>query len=587
MTAENIPTTPRGRIVLAAMIFLAGLSALMWCYWDRYGLVEVHAAEPSKPVPPQELFKTWPKDGDKVRKPDFAIIVTGQTYGYLQKCGCSNPQKGGLERRYNFIEKLKADGWEVVGLDVGDVLKPLPYTPSDQQTLTKYEYAMKAMQIMGYQGVGIGREELSAGLLNTIQQYSLQKGNESPKLMLANVDNPNDFPNLSGGSSLVESDVITSKNGINVGVMGIIGAELQTSVIDRSVRFSPQAANVVTKVLGDWDKAKQQPALRVMLYNGPLEWTDPTTNRQSDAMTVAKFFPQFQVIVCLTKDTEAPDIPKIVNDNKTMIVQVGHRGQNVGVIGVYKIDNSIQFFYQRVTMADEFETPADKADSNKMLKHLQDYADTVKNNDYLSMMADRKKRHPMQIEFPEAKFVGDRQCIECHKAEHTLWEGSKHSHAFEALEKYAKKPSGRHFDGECIICHTVGYDYKTGYLNEKTTPQLKNVQCESCHGPASLHVAEATVNLTSKKPTSKYLKMLSPWKAGTDAMLPNKEKFAAMAAEKDDVKREAMMTQSEKLAYQGVYQICAKCHDIDNDPKFQLYEYWPKIVHTGFGKKKK
>ena len=102
---------------------------------------ELFAAEtPKTKVAPQKLFEDWPQD----RKPDLVIVLTGQMHGYLQKCGCSSPQKGGLERRYNFMESLRARGWEVIGLDVGDVLHPLPYTPTIQQTLTKYEFAMGA-----------------------------------------------------------------------------------------------------------------------------------------------------------------------------------------------------------------------------------------------------------------------------------------------------------------------------------------------------------------------------------------------------------------------------------------------------------
>jgi hypothetical protein len=26
--------------------------------------------------------------------------------------------------------------------------------------------------------------------------------------------------------------------------------------------------------------------------------------------------------------------------------------------------------------------------------------------------------------------------------------------------------------------------------------------------------------------------------------------------------------------------MCAKCHDHENDPHFDLYTYWPKIFHT-------
>ena len=123
-------------------------------------------------------------------------------------------------------------------------------------------------------------------------------------------------------------------------------------------------------------------------------------------------------------------------------------------------------------------------------------------------------------------------------------------------------------------------------MNEKTTPHLMNVQCESCHGPASLHVGEETAFAKVKKaPARMHLATLTPWKAGGTGKLPTVEKFAAMMAEKDTVKREAMMTPAEKQAYQGVYQTCAKCHDIDNDPKFELADYWKTIVHTGLAPK--
>jgi len=43
-------------------------------------------------------------------------------------------------------------------------------------------------------------------------------------------------------------------------------------------------------------------------------------------------------------------------------------------------------------------------------------------------------------------------------------------------------------DPECVICHVVGMDRETGYINEERTPHLKDVGCESCHGPGSEHI---------------------------------------------------------------------------------------------------
>ena len=584
MPPANTPRPARGRPVVAGLILLAGAAAAGTAF-DRHGYSDLLAADtaPVKPEP-QELFTGWPKG----QKPDLVLVITGQTYGYLQKCGCSNPQKGGLERRYNFIESLKARGWEVVGLDLGDVMKPLPYTPTNEQTLTKYEYAMKAMKLMGYQGVAVGEEELKAQLLNPLQKYTLQKGNAEPKVHFANIDNRVDFPGPHNGSSLVESDIVT-KNGVTVGVAGVVGAEaIQAGGFDNSVKYTPKDGAALAKVLGGWVAGKKAADLNVLLYNGPLKWTDPA-GKKLDAEQTAMAFPKFNVVVCLTKDSEPPNMPTAVrhkDGSESIIVQVGHRGQNVGVIGVFKTAKGTELHYQRVTMADEFDTPAGTEAGNPMLKLLQEYSDTVKTSDFLSEIVNRKKNHPVQALKANAAFAGDSQCVACHKAETDVYAKTKHASAHAALVNIAAKPTGRQFDGECIVCHTVGYEYKTGFVNQKVTPNLMNVQCESCHGPASLHVAEeAAIAKANNPPARQHLASLSPWKAGGAGKLPPVEKFAAMMAEKDTVKREAMMTPAEKQVYQGVYQTCAKCHDPDNDPKFELADYWKTVAHTGLAPK--
>src|SRR4051812_27344339 len=45
-----------------------------------------------------DLLRKWDK-------PELALIFSGQQLGYLQPCGCSHPQYGGLTRRYNLLER--------------------------------------------------------------------------------------------------------------------------------------------------------------------------------------------------------------------------------------------------------------------------------------------------------------------------------------------------------------------------------------------------------------------------------------------------------------------------------------------------
>lgn len=575
---------PALRRALAGLLALAGF-AVAWVALFRQDPdpPELGAAPEQVAVPKQVLFERWPQD----RKPDLVLVLSGQTHGYLQKCGCSNPQKGGLERRYNFIESLKAKGWEVVGLDVGDVPHPLPYTPTSQQTLTKYETAMQAMKLMGYRATAVGQQELAMPLLDALSKYSLQKGNEFPRVHLANIDNPEDFPGADGGSALTRSDVIAGKSGIKVGVIGVAGAEVVQKGVDRSVKFSPNAGAVVANTLKGW--AAGGPDVKVLLYQGPLDWTDPGTGKKVDARGAAQAFPDFHLVLCKTPDgSDAPDQPVVVNDGKTMICQVGQRGQNVGVVGIFKGPKGLEIYYQRVVMNPEFETPPEKEEGHPVLKLLQEYSDTVRDNDYLSEMARRKRTHPVQAmaNHAGATYVGNAQCVACHQAEMNVWQNSGHAKAYKALAEYAKHPKGRNFDGECIVCHTVGYEYKTGYLNEKTTAHLKNVQCEACHGPASLHVKEETDNLAKRRgQTHAFAASLRPWKAGGGGPMPSAEKLAAMVAEKDPTKKNDVLTAQERRTFDGVHKMCSQCHDIDNDPHFHLEVYWPKVAHTGLRKK--
>jgi 2',3'-cyclic-nucleotide 2'-phosphodiesterase (5'-nucleotidase family) len=125
------------------------------------------------------------------------------------------------------------------------------------------------------------------------------------------------------------------------------------------------------------------------------------------------------------------------------------------------------------------------------------------------------------IKDSNSEFAGAQACAACHVEEYQVWERTGHAHAMASLER-----KNQQFDNECVKCHVVGFD-KGGFQSLTKTPQLANVQCESCHGPGKAHIA---------KPAKGFGAMQTP--AG-----------------------------------------CVQCHTVENSPDFNFASYWPKIRH--------
>jgi hypothetical protein len=88
----------------------------------------------------------------------------------------------------------------------------------------------------------------------------------------------------------------------------------------------------------------------------------------------------------------------------------------------------------------------------------------------------------------EPRYVGMEKCKECHPEDVKTYSEWKYSRNFRILEM-----RGKEHDPKCVPCHTTGYGQPGGFVSVEKTPHMKNVQCESCHGAASLHVIAPTV----------------------------------------------------------------------------------------------
>ena len=175
---------------------------------------------------------------------------------------------------------------------------------------------------------------------------------------------------------------------------------------------------------------------------------------------------------------------------------------------------------------------------------LEEYARQVKDRNLLGKIT--PVPHPAQLQAPkeDLSYAGSEECKSCHTAVYKQWQETPHSRAMDALEKVAKRPGLRHLDAECVVCHTVGFGFKTGYENADKTPALKHVGCESCHGPGSGHAA------SPRDPT--LLKLQSPWKQDAGDKLPDGKVLEAMAKLQPGQQLPVPLTPVQQRVFNGV-----------------------------------
>ncbi len=592
---DSLDFTPArpGRVALRLLGLVAVLVAVaagagFWWYTSQKPTPVAPVPGGSKPTVPTpapgdsvkvdgvKLFDTWPK-----QKPDLVIVVSGQMFGYLSPCGCSRPQTGGLERRYNLIQELKGKGWEVIGVDVGEVA-PAGAKGLPKQNLKKYGYAMRALKEMGYVAVGLGKTEFQNDLMDLLGQFTVNNPNERPIILSANVAGGverdqdkkatkatarEEFFRVPKARPLVEDVEVYKGQAVTVGVVGLVAPSVAKPIVETDGKFDFEpTATALPAALKKAAAAK--PDLKVLLYQGT----------EMEAVQVAKDFPEVGLIVRASDDGEglAPlkstQVPDEANP-RTHVVNVGLKGQNVGVVGVFKTDKGVSLRYQLVPLGEEYLTP-EKVESkdHKVLDLLEKYTAEVQKDDLLKAAVKTKKDHPAQAKVPGLTYIGSEGCVKCHAAEVKKWGETKHSHGFEALEKLAKRPGLRQYDPDCVSCHTTGFNYTGGFESAEKKPKLLHNQCENCHGPGSGH---------ADKPNDKdLLALLATWKLDKDDKL-DKALLDKMAALPEAERGKVQVPANQRRLINQLNTMCMQCHDLDNDPKFDIWTYLPKIYHSG------
>ncbi|HET6323743.1 MAG TPA: multiheme c-type cytochrome [Planctomycetaceae bacterium] len=471
------------------------------------------------------LLKGW-------AKPAVALVFSGEQHGYMEPCGCSVTQSGGLSRRADFMRQLTEKGWPFAALDLGGLVRK-----DNQQNKFKFQVMLAALKDLGYKAIGLGSEELSIERLEPgfLLTQGLQTGTDQNGLGFVNANV--DFTLFKDTRPAAPAKVITI-NGHRIGVAAIFGKTLTAALFgdagDPQIKVNDPAKALPAAIA---ELKKQNAEVLVLLSHA----------EKAESVELAKKFPEFQIVATARGPEDGEDTAEQIG--KTLLVVVGQKGKHVAIVGYYPDESKRPFRYELVDLDKErFK------DTPKMLDRMREYQHMLEAN-YDAVLKDfAKPPHPNGDQF-----AGVDSCKDCHTKAYEVWKDSKHAHAYQTLitgREGTKNPIPRNHDPECIACHTTGWDpqgvfpYVSGFYSAEKTPKLKDQQCENCHGPAAKHVD-----------------LELAWK---------RDPKAVKKADLDAARARATLKLGETTK-----TLCYRCHDLDNDPNFEFAKYWPQIEHSG------
>jgi len=493
----------RGLAPLLAAAAAAAIAAALACCHEPQGQPPAKPAELERPAAKPEPAGSGP----------IELFVTGSDDGYLDACGCSDGQLGGLPRRHWLLRYLGVEDGHALLLSTGGLV-----AGSSKLDVDKAWTIVRAMQVMGYHAIALTERELALGRAELAGMATLL-GDDCPLLATNLVDpRPQQETPLPSRRSIVHE-----LRGKPVAVVAAI-AESRAALFakaDPNVKIEPPAAAVKAE-LDAITKRGAKPWKTVVLAQASV----------AEAKELARAVPAIDLIVVRLLDGEDEPEP-LTREGSTDVVTTGRKGKFVGRYRFGLGDDLGEFAPEAVI---------DTLEKSPSIRDvLTDYRDLIKVDRLIDAFYGREP-DPNGAAYAGAD---EATCVQCHEKAWEIWKSSRHAHAWRTLEEQdlPETPAdkkGRQknaiWDPECVVCHTTGFGRKSGYRgldHEKPDAPLVNVSCEACHGPSGDHAERA-------------MKGDSSYPGGSIA----------------------------RVAGGAAWSLCVRCHDSDNSVGFDLKEFW-------------
>lgn len=457
-------------------------------------------------------------------KPNLRLYVVSDLAGALEPCGCQKDMLGGVDHLGGLVAKESASGIkDAVLVSVGptffmdETIKPERL----EQDGWKAEAIAAGLKSCGLAAITPGKNDWAGGadMLGKLREQS------GAPLVAANLSGPK--------AAGIVKETTRTIGGVKVTFLGVS--------IPKSPNGQPEGVTIddATKALSDAAKKARTDGARIVIGMVALD--------RGDAIRAAEAVPELDVLAIGSpfSDGEAntgPKPPRFVGP--VLVVQPSNHLTRVSVIDLFvrgegrfadgsglqnaeevtDLETQIADLEKRIVnwekdptvpksdidaqkkrlagMKDKLvkaKTPPPTPTGSFLRYQLVDLKDSLGKEPQASAamksyyervntfnkdkFKDKKAPPPAK---GEAYYVGQENCSPCHTAATEVWKKVGHSHAYKTLADAAKE-----FNLDCVGCHVTGYDKPGGStVTDLVSPDLKNVQCESCHGPGSKHAAD-------------------------------------------------------------------------------------------------
>ena len=276
--------------------------------------------------------------------PAAVLIITGEQFAYLEPCGCTEGQIGGLLRRYDFLDRLHHQNqWPTAQIDLGSLIKdPAVARGGFEQAKLKFDYSLRALDLLNYSAVALSAEDLKIGVGEALSRFdSYLVG--TTKVVVANVQ-----PAAGYGTTFRPSLVVTA-GPVKLGVTAVIDPESLRKLVDPDqdalLPAVKRPEDVLPAVLAELEPKSDY---QVLMVQGP----------PALAKRLAESYPGFDIVVSTAESADPLNHePDRLNGGKTWLIDIGQRGKYVGAFGLYPNETE-RLRYQLVTLDKKFDGPA-------------------------------------------------------------------------------------------------------------------------------------------------------------------------------------------------------------------------------------